>query len=67
MSGPRMKETVTVPRAWLEQLIQTGIDLLDAADAGATDREPEADEEITSEDDATVTDWRDTVGRQFGS
>lgn len=54
---------IPVPRALLEQLIQAGIDLLDAADAPTEEREPDEEDEVMSEDDALIPDWRE-VGRQ---
>lgn len=44
-------------RASVEAMVQAGIDLLDAMDAPGTDREPESEQEVVSEDDAAVTPW----------
>ncbi|MFC5346282.1 hypothetical protein ACETK8_15860 [Brevundimonas staleyi] len=60
---------MSVPRAWVELIVQAGIDLLDAADAGTEDLEPEdgepdGEDEIVSEDDGLVRHWTDRVGRQ---
>lgn len=53
-------------RPALEAFIEAAIDLLDALDAPEADREPDADAEICSEDDAALPDLRQ-VGRQWGS
>lgn len=44
-------------RASVEAMVQAGIDLLDAIDAPAADREPCPDQEIVSEDEGVVTPW----------
>ncbi|WP_309628192.1 hypothetical protein [Brevundimonas sp.] len=58
------RAVIPVPRALLKQLIQASIDLLDAAEAAATDREPDDEDEVVSEDDGLVRHWTDSVGRQ---
>lgn len=50
-------------RDLVERAIQALIDALDAADAATEDLEPDHDDEIVSEDDAVIADWR-PVGRQ---
>lgn len=52
MTAARIKEARL--RAWLEYVIESAIDMLDAMDAAAEDREPDADAEIVSEDDGAV-------------
>lgn len=49
-------------RAALEGFIQAGIDLLDEIDAAETDREPDHEDEVLSEDDGVVINLRE-VGR----
>ena len=58
------RSMVSVPRAWVEMIVQAGIDLLDAADAAEADREPDGEDEVVSEDDGVVVNWTDRVGRQ---
>lgn len=41
-------------RAWLEYVVETAIEMLDAMDAAMTDREPDHDDEVVSEDDGAV-------------
>lgn len=59
-----MKAAITPElRALLEGFIQTGIDLLDEIDRAEAECEPDADAEVTSEDDGIVRVWW-PVGRQ---
>ncbi len=44
-------------RASVEAMVQAGIDLPDALDAPAADREPDTDQETISEDDGLVKPW----------
>lgn len=50
-------------RAWLEYVAATAIDMLDELDAAETEREPDAEDEVVSEDDGVVVCFR-PVGRQ---
>lgn len=50
-------------RAWLEYVAQTAIDMLDDLDVVETEREPDAEDEVISEDDGVVVSFR-PVGRQ---
>jgi hypothetical protein len=49
---------VAVLRPRLEALIQAGIDLLDELDAALADMEPDAEDEVISEDDGVVVHLR---------
>lgn len=66
-TGPADAETralmTPAVRALVEQAIQNLIDALDADDGATEDLEPDHDDEVVSEDDAVVSDWRE-VGRQ---
>lgn len=66
--GPVVSKAQITPtlRGFIERWVQEGIDLLDLIDAASEEREPNGEDEIMSEDDAVLLDWRE-VGRQFGS
>lgn len=51
-------EAVRRFRRALEAMVAAGIELMDAMDADGFDREPDGEDEIVSEDDAVVRDWR---------
>lgn len=51
-------------RRVVEDEIERLIALLDALDAVAEDREPDAEDEVISEDDGVVDSWMPCCGRQ---
>ena len=51
-------------RIVIEDEIERLIGVLDQMDARTEDREPDAEDEVVSEDDGVVTDWMPGCGRQ---
>ena len=51
-------------RIVIEDEIERLIGVLDQLDAGAEDREADAEDEVVSEDDGVVTAWMPFCGRQ---